>query len=406
MTVIETKKPKSSKAAIADFKKTQESYNRWSGLIFPSKTIIICTLIIMAVGLIMVTASSVVKGGNAGDPLHYTFRQSIYMCLGLFIAFIVYNIPIDWWRENATKILILTIFALILVLLPGVGVKINGARRWINLVVINLQVSEFVRIGMMIFAAYYLEKHKNKIQKSWIPMIQLMMILSIVLGLLLLEPDFGSSAVIASVILGMMFLAGVCLVRFTIGGVGVFIIATFVLLAAPYRRERLASFTDVWKDPYGSGYQLVQSLIAIGRGEIQGVGVGQSIQKHNYLPEAHTDFIFAIFAEETGFFGVICLVAVYATFVYKAFSIANNADRVRMRFASCMAYGIGLWIGIQVLINMLVASGALPTKGLTLPLMSYGGSSVIACLILIAILLRIDSEVKYILGRTTALKDG
>ncbi len=402
----ESKKSKSSDAALADFKKSQEHYNRWSGLAFPSKTIITCTIVLMAVGLIMVTSSSVVKGSNLGYPLHYSIRQAVYMLLGLFVAYVTYNIPIDWWRENSIKILLLAIVCLVAVLLPGIGVQINGARRWINLGVINLQVSEFVRIAIMIFAAFYLEKQKNKIKKSWSPLLKLIFVLSIIMALLLLEPDFGSAAVIGMVILGMMFLAGVCLVRFSVGVTGVIAVAWVVLIAAPYRRQRLTSFTDIWEDPFGSGYQLVQSLIAIGRGEITGVGVGQSIQKHNYLPEAHTDFIFSIFAEETGFVGIVALVLVYFIFIYKAFAIANNADKVRMRFASCLAYGIGLWIGIQVLINMFVASGMLPTKGLTLPLISYGGSSVIACLILIAILLRIDSEVKYILNRTKSHQNG
>ncbi|PID64710.1 MAG: cell division protein FtsW, partial [Gammaproteobacteria bacterium] len=235
------------------------------------------------------------------------------------------------------------------------------------------------------------------IHKSLFAMGRLVIILVIVGGLLLMQPDFGSTVVICAIVLGMMFLAGVCLVRFAACAAVVVVAGVFLMLAESYRIKRLLGYWDPWADMYGSGYQLSNSLIAIGRGETTGVGIGESLEKHHYLPEAHTDFIFSILAEETGLIGVCFLLLLFATIVWRAFVIANNADKVRLRFASCVAYGIGLWIGLQALINMAVASGLLPTKGLTLPMMSYGGSSVVASLILLAILLRIDSESRYLL---------
>lgn len=386
-----------SAEAIESFQKTQEKYNRWTGLAFPDVTLMVCIILLMLTGLVMVATASIPRAGSMGDPFFFLNRQAIYMGVGLLIAYIVFLVPTRFWHENSRMVLIGAFVFLILVIIPGIGREINGAMRWIPLGPVNIQVSEFVRVAMMIFAAAYLQKNQNQINKSLWSMIKLLIVLGLVSVLLLLEPDFGSTAVIGATVLGMAFLAGVCIVRFSVLSVAVAVAATGVLIAAPYRRARLSSFMDPWDDPFGKSYQLVQSLIAIGRGETFGVGLGESIQKHHYLPEAHTDFIFSILAEEMGLVGVVCLMLIYVFMVWRAFVIANQADKVRMRFASCLAYGIGLWVGMQTLINMSVASGILPTKGLTLPMISYGGSSVLASLIAFAILLRIDSESKYLL---------
>ncbi len=355
---------------IDDFRQTQRNYSRWSGLVTPDKTLLISIALLMLVGLVMVTTASIPKAGSNGWIFSYAARQLVYMILGCGLGYVVYQIPTQWWYRHDK-----------LILLTG----------------LLLQVSEFVRICVMIYAAAFLQRHQNQLHKSLLPMIKLLGVLGAVAVLLLLEPDFGSTAVICATVLGMMFLAGVCLLRFVVIASLVTVLGGLVMLAAPYRVKRLASFINPWDDVWGSDYQLVNSLIAIGRGKTTGVGIGESLEKHHYLPEAHTDFIFSILAEETGLIGVIVLMLLFAVIVWRVFVIASNADKVRMRFASCLAYGIGLWLGMQALINMSVASGLLPTKGLTLPMISYGGSSVLASMILLAILLRIDSESRYTL---------
>lgn len=382
---------------IDDFRQTQRNYSRWSGLVAPDKTLLISIALLMLVGLVMVTTASIPKAGSNGWIFSYAVRQLVYMGLGCGLGYVIYQIPTQWWYRHDKLIILAGLLLLILVILPGVAREINGARRWIALGPVNLQVSEFVRICVMVYAAAFLQRHQNQLHKSLLPMVKLLGVLGAVAVLLLLEPDFGSTAVICATVLGMMFLAGVCLLRFVVMSSLVAVLGGLVMLAAPYRVKRLASFINPWDDVWGSDYQLVNSLIAIGRGKTTGVGIGESLEKHHYLPEAHTDFIFSILAEETGLIGVVVLMLLFTIIVWRAFVIASNADKVRMRFASCLAYGIGLWLGMQALINMSVASGLLPTKGLTLPMISYGGSSVLASMILLAILLRIDSESRYTL---------
>lgn len=382
---------------VEDFRETQKSYNRWTGLVKPDATLMICVGLLLLFGLVMVTSASIPKAGSNGWIYAFSAKQALFMVVGLVAAYVTYLIPMRFWFDNSYRILLVGLALLVLVITPGISREVNGAMRWIPIGPFNLQVSEFVRICVMIYAAAYLQRYQNQIHKSLWAMVRLLAVLGLVAVLLLLEPDFGSVVVICATVLGMIFLAGVCLVRFMSCAVAVTIAAVLVLIAAPYRRARLASFMDPWEDVYGSGYQLVNSLIAIGRGETTGVGIGESLEKHHYLPEAHTDFIFSILAEELGLIGVCALMILFGIIVWRAFVIANNADKVRLRFASCLAYGIGLWLGMQALINMSVASGLLPTKGLTLPMISYGGSSVLASLILMALLLRIDSESRYLL---------
>ncbi|MGY0399775.1 MAG: putative lipid II flippase FtsW [Ostreibacterium sp.] len=400
-------KKRRAQNSVENFKQTQKKYSRWSGLVIPDKTLMICISLLMLIGLVMVASASIPKAGTNGWSYNYVVRQLAYMTLGLIIGYIVYLIPTRWWYEYSYRLLLLGITFLILVIVPGVAREVNGSMRWISVGPLNLQVSEFVRICIMVYVAAYLQRYQNQIHKSIWPMLRLLLVLGLIAILLLLEPDFGSTVVICVTVLGMMFLAGVCIVRFSICATGVAILGGILMIAAPYRVKRLASFMNPWDDVYGSDYQLVNSLIAIGRGEINGVGIGESLEKHHYLPEAHTDFIFSILAEETGLIGVCFLVLLFGIIVWRIFVIANNADKVRMRFASCLAYGIGLWLGMQALINMAVASGLLPTKGLTLPMISYGGSSVLASMILFAMLLRIDSESRYTLkNEQTGRREG
>lgn len=382
---------------VEDFRQTQQSYSRWNGLVFPDKTLMIAIALLLVIGWVQVTSASIPKAGhNDGWIFSYSMRQAAYMLVGLMAAYITYHIPTSWLYRHSYKIMLLGFALLILVLLPGVSREINGAVRWIALGPINVQVSELVRVCTMIYAAAFLFRYQNQIHKSLGAMLRLLGVLACVSVLLFLQPDFGAIVVICATVLGMIFLAGVCMIRFISCALVVTIVGGFAMVAAPYRVKRLASFMNPWDDVYGTDYQLVNSLIAIGRGEVSGVGIGESLEKHHYLPEAHTDFIFSILAEETGLIGVCILVFLFGLIVWRAFVIANQADTVRLRFESCLAYGIGLWIGLQALINMSVASGLLPTKGLTLPMISYGGSSMVASMILLAILLRIDSQSRYL----------
>lgn len=383
------------RSPIDSFYSTQKNYGRWAGLVLPDKLLVSCMGLLMIVGLVMVASSSMPLAGNTGWVFSYLARQGGYMVLGLIIGYIVYRIPIRFWFDNAKYFLMLAVVLLLMTLV--LATEINGARRWIRLGPVNIQISEFVRIAVIVYAAAFLQRFQNQIHKSYLAMFRLLAVVGLVAVLILEQRDFGSAAVITTTVLGMMFLAGVCLVRFSVCALGVGLLGTIVLIMQPYRVKRLISYMDPWEDMFGDGWQLVNSLIAIGRGEATGVGIGESLEKHHYLPEAHTDFIFSILAEETGLIGVVVLMLLFAIIVWRAFVIANHADKVRMRFASCLAYGIGLWIGMQALINMSVASGLLPTKGLTLPMISYGGSSVLATMILFAMLLRVDSESRYTL---------
>ena len=288
---------------------------------------------------------------------------------------------------------------LILVLIPGIGKEVNGSIRWIGAGPINIQVSEIAKLFALIYVAGYLKRHGGELRMadfhtSAMALARPIGVLAVLAVLLLLEPDFGSVVVLMAAALGMVFLAGVNLWQFGALQVGTLAVMAMLILSSPYRQDRVLSFLEPWKDPFGKGYQLAQSLIAIGRGELFGVGLGESVQKLFYLPEAHTDFLFAVLAEELGLVGILLVITLFMTLVWRAFKIGRRAERLNMNFSAYLAYGIGLWFGIQALFNMGVNMGALPTKGLTLPLMSYGGSSVVVMCVALALLLRIDVETR------------
>jgi cell division protein FtsW len=291
-------------------------------------------------------------------------------------------------------LLLLSMLLLLLVLVPGIGVEVNGASRWINVGLFRLQVSEPAKLLFIIYLASYLARHGEEVRTripGFIKPIGLFMIAAL---LLLLEPDFGATVVLAATVMGMIFMAGVSLLQFGgVLGVGALLLASLAV-SSPYRMQRLTTFLDPWADPFNSGFQLTQSLIAIGRGEWFGVGLGASIQKLFYLPEAHTDFVFAVWAEETGLLGVSCIIMLYAMLVWRAFVIAAQAIKADNLFAAYLSYGIGIWFGLQSFINVGVNMGLLPTKGLTLPLMSYGGSSMVIMCAAVALLLRVDYETR------------
>jgi cell division protein FtsW len=357
--------------------------------------LLFAVLSLAALGLVMVASASITLADRElGQPFYYTLRQAIYIGAGILLGVGVYRLRLAL-VEQAGMLLLLTAFALLLVVLvPGIGTHVNGSVRWLNTGLFRLQVSEPAKLMILIYLASYLTRHGEEVRTQLSGFIKPLALLCLAAILLLLEPDFGATVVMLATAMGMIFIAGARLWQFGgmlgLGGVSLAGLA----VSSPYRMERLTTFLNPWADPFDSGFQLTQSLIAIGRGEWIGVGLGASIQKLFYLPEAHTDFVFAVLAEELGLLGVCVVIALYAVVVWRAFVIAIQAEKAGNGFASLLAHGIGIWIGLQAFINMGVNMGLLPTKGLTLPLMSYGGSSMVVVCAAIALLLRADYETR------------
>jgi cell division protein FtsW len=369
-----------------------------TALPFPDPWVLTAALLLLALGLLMVTSASMpIADRQTGQPFYFLLRQGTFLLVGLLAAWLVFQIPLTRWRRAGPLLLLAAVGLLVLVLVPGVGKEVNGSMRWIGAGPINIQVSEIAKLFVLVYVASYLKRHAAELRTarfrtSASALLRPMAVLAVLAVLLLLEPDFGSVVVLMATALGMVFLAGVRLGQFGTLLVGTAAAMAVLILSSPYRRDRVLSFLYPWDDPFGKGFQLVQSLIAIGRGELFGVGLGESVQKLFYLPEAHTDFLFAILAEELGLAGILLVVALFVVLVWRAFRIGRRAERIGMLFSAWLAYGIGLWFGIQSLFNMGVNMGVLPTKGLTLPLMSYGGSSLVVMCAALALLLRIDVE--------------
>ncbi len=354
------------------------------------------TLILLGIGLVMVYSASIAiaeadkaVGNNSS---YYLMRQSVFIVISLVAAVVAFNVPISMWQKFAPYLFLLGLALLILVLIPGIGRVVGGSRRWLSLFVINLQPSEFMKFFAAMYVADYTVRKSavmDSFKKGFFPMLVVMLFVG---SLLLAEPDFGAFAVIASISISILWLGGINGRIF--GGLIVLLVVGFVFLiwSSPYRLERVIGFMDPWADPYGKGYQLSHALIAFGRGEWFGVGLGASVEKLLYLPEAHTDFLLAVIAEELGFAGVVTVVGLFAWIVLRAFSMAKEAIENERYFSALLAQGLGVWIGVQGIINMGVNMGLLPTKGLTLPLLSFGGSGILANCIAMAILLRIDYE--------------
>jgi len=355
--------------------------------------LILVVAILLAFGLVMVGSASIdIADRQTGEPFYYLYRQGGYVAIALVMALIAYQVPLAFWERVGPLMLLASLLMLMVLLIPGVGRNVNGATRWLNLVVFNLQVSELAKLSVVIYLAGYLVRRSEAVRTTVGGFIKPMGLIAVVVLLLLLEPDFGASVVIIATAMGMMFLGGVQLWLF--GGLLLVALLSFAALAisSPYRLERLTTFLNPWADPFNSGFQLTQSLIAIGRGEWFGVGLGGSVQKLFYLPEAHTDFVFAVLAEELGLVGGAVVILLFAYLVWRTFMIGRRAAVEGNGFAAYLAFGIGLWVALQVFINIGVNAGLLPTKGLTLPLMSYGGSSMMVMCIAMAIVLRIDAE--------------
>jgi len=350
-------------------------------------------LALLGLGLVMITsASSEVAAVQSGNTFYYMTRHLVYLVIGLVAGGVTMLIPLETWQSMGGKLLLAAFGVLILVLVPGIGREVNGSMRWVGFGVFNIQPSELAKLFVVVYLAGYLVRREDEVRQRWIGFIKPIMVLIPLAGLLLLEPDFGATVVMLGSAAAMLFLGGVGLFRFTllaIAAVG----AVFVLVQTQeYRLQRLITFTDPWADQFGSGYQLTQALIAFGRGEWLGVGLGNSVQKQFYLPEAHTDFVFSVLAEELGMFGALATLGLFTFVCVRALYLGLWAEKARHYFAAYVAYGLAfLWIG-QFLINIGVNTGLLPTKGLTLPFLSYGGSSLVICCVSLGLLLRLDWE--------------
>ena len=353
-------------------------------------------LILLGLGLVMVYSASIaiaeadkVVGHNSS---YYLVRQAIFIVISLSAAFVAFNIPVAWWQKMAPYLFLFGLALLVLVLIPGIGRVVGGSRRWLSLFVINLQPSELMKLFAAMYVADYTVRKgalMGSFMKGFLPMLAVMLLVG---GLLLREPDFGAFAVIAAISISILWLGGINGKIFA--GLLVLLVIGFVLLiwSSPYRLERVIGFMDPWADPYGKGYQLSHALIAFGRGEWFGVGLGASVEKLLYLPEAHTDFLLAVIAEELGFVGVLAVLGLFSWIVIRSFGIGKEAIANERYFAALLSQGLGVWMGVQGIINIGVNMGVLPTKGLTLPLLSFGGSGILANCIAMAILLRIDFE--------------
>src|SRR5579885_3178159 len=357
------------------------------------KWFIFAVLCIVAFGLLMMTSASIViSDKQLHQPFYYLYKQLIYLTLGTLLGSVVLQIEIIQWEKLGGYLLLGVMLMLALVLIPGIGHSANGSARWIGYGPLTFQVSELTKFMVVVYMAGYLVRHNHEVRYQLSGFIKPMLILSTIAVLLLKEPDFGATVVVTATTLGLMFLAGMRLRHFAALFSLVLGALALIAVSAPYRLARLTTFLNPWARPFDSGYQLTQSLIAFGRGGWFGVGLGKSIQKMFYLPEAHTDFLFAVIAEELGLVGMLVVMSLFLLLVIRIFIIGREAQRLDRHFAGFLAYGFGLWMAIQFTVSIGVNSGLLTTKGLTLPLMSYGGSSVLVSCIVIAVLLRIDHE--------------
>ncbi len=353
-------------------------------------------LALLLLGTVMVYSASIAiaeAGRYTGNqPAYFLVRHAVFLAIGLVAAACAFQVPLASWQQLSPWLFVAGFVLLALVLIPGVGRDVNGARRWLSLGFVNLQPSELMKLFAVLYAADYTVRkmaHMHQLRRAFLPMAGAMVAVGV---LLLKEPDFGAFVVIISAAIGILFLGGMRARLFAI--LIIVLVAAFAILiiVSPYRRDRIFGFMDPWSDAFGRGYQLSHALIAFGRGEFTGVGLGASVEKLFYLPEAHTDFLLAVIAEELGFVGVVAVIGLFGLLIQRTFAIGRQAVALDRLYPALVAQGIGIWIGVQSFINMGVNMGLLPTKGLTLPLMSFGGSGILANCVALAILLRVDWE--------------
>lgn len=358
----------------------------------PLSLLIFSSISLLLVGVVMIGSASMdTAAQNMDSAYYYIGRQFVYALMGIGVSLMVANVPMSWWERSGWLLLGVGLLILALVLTP-LGRTVNGSTRWIPLGLFNVQVSEVAKICLIAYLAGYVVRRREELVNTWLGFLKPVMVLAFASVLLVIEPDFGATVVLMAAALGMIFLSGVRLSRFLPLIAVCLAMGAALVVFQPYRLKRVVSYLDPWQDQFNTGYQLTQSLIAFGRGEWTGVGLGNSIQKLFYLPEAHTDFIFAIIAEEFGLLGSLAVLVLFGLLVWVGLVIARRAEQAGMPFASCFGYGLTLLIGLQAAINMAVNTGLLPTKGLTLPLVSYGGSSLLATCVCIGVLARIEME--------------
>ncbi len=350
-------------------------------------------IMLLGIGLVMVASSSIEIADRAtGDPLYYFKRQFVFALMGISAGFILTKIRLAHWESSGMAILLFMVLLLMLVLIPGLGRTVNGSTRWLAIGPFSLQVSEVVKLLLIIYLAGYVVRQGKQIRESFIGFIKPMLVLVVLFTFLLLQPDFGAAMVLLITSLGMLYLAGVKFWKFGLLLLASAISMGFVAISSPYRVERFTAFLNPWSDPFGSGFQLTQSLIAIGSGAWSGLGLGASVQKLFYLPEAHTDFVFAVISEELGLIGATFVIALFILLIYRCFAIGKMVDKKGMKFGAQISYGIGIWLGLQAFINIGVNTGVLPTKGLTLPFISSGGSSLLVVCAAIGLMSRVYME--------------
>lgn len=362
--------------------------------IYYDKALVFAGVALIVIGYLMVSSASLHLGVRlTSNVFHYPFRQLIHIGLGLGLGFLVYQVPMDVWEKAGPSLFVVGLFFLLIVLIPGLGVKVNGSMRWLSVAGVRIQVSELVKLIVVIYMASFVTRHHDFVKESAYGLLRPLLLLSSACGLLLLEPDMGSAVVILTIAMGVMFLSGARLKQFFLLIIAVLGAGILAVVYSDYRSARVTSFLHPWEDPFGKSFQLVQALISFGRGEWTGVGLGSGVQKLFYLPEAHTDFLFSVLAEELGLLGVLTVIILFAIIVWRAFAIGLMAEQLGKKFYAFIAYGLGIWFAFQSFVNMGVNMGALPTKGLTLPFMSYGGGSMIVMCSAMAILYRVNSEV-------------
>ncbi len=348
---------------------------------------------LLLIGLVMLASASMsIAESRTGNPFHYFNRQLVYLLLGLLLGLLAFRVSLDRWQRSGPMLLGLGLALLLLVLVPGIGKEVNGSSRWLSLGVLNVQVSEVFKLCFIVYLAGYLLRRGEEVRNSFSGFLKPMLLVCLAAALLIFEPDFGATVIISATALGMLFLAGAHFWQFLLLFVGLGGAGALLVLASPYRLARVTSFLNPWDDPFDKGFQLVQSLIAIGSGAWNGVGLGGSVQKLFYLPEAHTDFLFAVLAEELGLIGVLCVIGLFAALVWRILQLAVRAERCALPFGVHLAQGMAIWLALQAFINIGVNMGLLPTKGLTLPLMSYGGSSLLITCLSLTLLLRVAHE--------------
>ena len=350
-------------------------------------------LALLSIGLIMVASASFSFAEHRlGDQLFFFKRHLAYLLIAAGAMAVGFFVSPSVWANYGRLWILLAVFLLIIVLIPGIGREVNGSRRWLTFAGFTLQVSELVKVATVVFLAAHLEKHRDTLSDDWREFFKLIAVIVVLSILLLMEPDFGSAVTLSCTFMALLFLGGSHIRQFSLVFAAGLLAIGALAYTAPYRLERLATYLDPWADPFNAGYQLIQSLIAFGRGEWFGVGLGQSVQKMLYLPEAHTDFVFAIFAEEFGFVGVLCLMSLYVLLILRVLQLGKLAIGRKNWYAAFVLIGFGLLLSGQTFINLGVNAGLLPTKGLTLPFVSYGGSSLLVCCAMIGMMLRFAHE--------------